>query len=87
MLTANFIIKVNDSYYAGESEDTVPTPRPKGGWYCNRSESSVLIFMNDIENAKVIESLTNLNSHWQRIYNSMRYDDLKASKIEIILVE
>lgn len=80
----SFLIKVNDSYYAGEHEDTTPTPRPGSGWYCNRGDSNVIFFENDRLKAKEIESLINLNSHWQRIYNAMKYDGLEAWRIEII---
>lgn len=79
----SFIIKVNGSYYAGEYEDTNPIPRPKDGWYTNRGESNVIFFMNERSEAKICEGLVNLKSHWQRIYNAMKYDDLEVIKIEI----
>ena len=78
-----FIIKVNNHYYAGEHEDTVPTPRPTQGWYCNRGESSVIHFLEDKDEAVVIEGLINLNSHWGRIYNAMKYDGLDVQSIQI----
>ncbi len=79
----SFLIKVNGTYYAGEHEDTTPTPRYKDGWYVTRGESSVIFFMNNREEAKICEGLVNLNSHWQRIYNAMKYDGLNIEKIEI----
>lgn len=82
----SFLIKVNRSYYAGEHEDTNPIPRPSDGWYANRGESNVIFFMNDKSDAKICEGLINLNSHWQRIYNAMRYDGLEVTKIEIEVV-
>lgn len=78
-----FIIKVNGFYYGGEHSDTTPTPRPTNGWYCNRGESNVIHFVKDSEQAVVIEGYRNLQSHWERVYNAMRYDDLNADKIEI----
>lgn len=80
----SYVIKVNGSYYAGEHEDTTPIPRPSEGWYTNRGDANVIFFMNDIKDAKVCEGLVNLNSHWQRIYNAMRFDDLDAKSIEIL---
>lgn len=37
--------------------------------------------------AKVIEGLINLNSHWKRIYDGMRYRELDVEKIEIVEVD
>lgn len=79
----SFIIKVNGSYYAGEHESTVPTPRPGSGWYIDRGESNVIFFVEKRSEAKICEGLVNLNSHWQRIYNAMKYDGLEIYKIEI----
>lgn len=79
----SFLIKVNGDYYAGEHEVATSAPRPKDGWYSVRGESSIIVFMKDIEKAKICEGLINLNSNWQRIYNSMRYDDLDVRTIEI----
>lgn len=79
----SFLIKVNGYYYAGEHEDTTPSPRPSDGWYTNRGETNVIFFMNDKKEAKVCEGLTNLNSHWQRIYNAMRFDGLDVNSIVI----
>lgn len=78
-----FLIKVNGAYYAGEHLDTTPIPRMKEGWYVNRGESNVIFFMEERQKAKICEGLVNLNSHWQRIYNSMKYDGLEIKKIEI----
>lgn len=79
----SYIIKVNGDYYAGEHEDTTPTPRYTDGWYSERGESNVIFFMKERSQAKICEGLINLNSSWQRIYNSMRYDGLKVKTIEI----
>jgi len=79
----SYLIKVNGSYYAGEHEDTTPTPRPSDGWCTSRGESNVIFFMTDRGEAKICEGLTNLNSHWQRIYNAMRYDGLDVKSIVI----
>ncbi|GIP63344.1 hypothetical protein J32TS6_18990 [Virgibacillus pantothenticus] len=80
----SYVIKVNGYYYAGEREDTTPIPRPTEGWYTNRGESNVIFFVGDITKAKVCEGLVNLNSHWQRIYNAMRFDGLDMRTIEIV---
>jgi hypothetical protein len=82
-----FLIKVNGSYYAGEHEDTTTIPRPSEGWYVNRGESNVIFFIQDRSDAKICEGLTNLNSHWQRIYSAMKYDRLDVKTIEITEVE
>lgn len=78
-----FIIKVNGDYYAGEHVLTQSTQRYSDGWYVNRGDSNAIHFKKNREEAQIIEGNINLNSHWQRIYNAMRFDGLEVNKIEI----
>lgn len=82
----SYTIKVNGAYYAGEHQTINNTPRPSEGWYSSREESNVIYFTSQISEAKICDGLTNLNSHWQRIYNTIRYDGLEVKTIEIELI-
>jgi hypothetical protein len=80
-----YLFKVDGLYYAGEHEQTVT--RSSGGWYQHKSEANAIFFVADRNGAKVCDGLVNLNSHYQRIYNAMRFDGLDINKIEIEAVE
>lgn len=80
-----FVIKLDNLYYRGEGE-RITSKIPAGGrWHETYTEQSD-VTVGIRADAKVIEGYTNLNSHWKRIYDALRYGDLKASRIEIMEV-
>jgi hypothetical protein len=81
----NFIFRVDGLYYAGEQDQIVT--RSSGGWYQHKGEANAIYFVADKNKAKVCEGLVNFNSHYQRIYNAMRFDGLNVKKIEIEVIE
>jgi len=78
-----FTIKVNDFYYAGVDVENAGEYRQSDGWYTYRTESDKLLFTRQPLKSKKIEGLINLNSHYQRIYNAMKYDGLTVNSILI----
>lgn len=78
-----FTIKVNDYYYAGVDTEVSGKYRRSEGWYTYRTESDQLLFTRQVDKIKRIEGLINLNSHYQRIYNAMKYDGLIVSSLVI----
>ncbi len=82
-----YIIKLDGKYYAGEGP---PSHRKSGGggWYIFPTESSQIALADDKKNAHVMDAMINVNSHWQRIYEAIRWREIERPKrIEIIEVE
>jgi ABC-type lipoprotein release transport system permease subunit len=68
----SFLIKINGDYYAGMKEfDNSP---------------AMIILTSSRDLAKVCEGYVNLNSHWQRIYNSMKNGVSPVETIEIKVI-
>lgn len=76
-----FIIKLDDKYYTGEGE-SVKRNASGNGWHIQNLGSSS-IAVGSREQAKEIEGYTNLNIHWKRIYDAMRYNEIECQKIVI----
>ena len=80
-----FVIRIDDKYYAGEGE-TVKRNASGNGWHIHNLGSSSIAIGNR-ERAKEIDGYTNLNSHWKRIYDAMRYNEIECDVIVIETVE
>lgn len=81
-----FLIKIDNLYYCGEGEQITSRIPAGGRWHETYTEQTD-VAVGIRADAKVIEGYTNLNSHWKRIYDAMRYGDIQASRIEIVEVE
>jgi hypothetical protein len=79
-------IKIDGKYFAGISEREIGKAAA-GGWYDKGKAILDIVLVPDREKAKTIEGNINLKSYWERIYELIRYGDLKFEKIEIVRVE
>ena len=76
-----FVIKIDDKYYVGEGQP-VKRNASSGGWHIQNLGSSS-IAVGSREDAKVIEGYTNLRSHWERIYEGLRFKEFDCNVIVI----
>lgn len=81
-----YLIKIDNLYFAGITEHEV-AKSPTGGWYDQGKTVRGLLLVTEKEQAKKIEGNVNLNSYWKKIYDAIRYGDMKFDKIEIVRVE
>ena len=58
-----------------------------GGWYDSGYMVKSVILSPDEEKAKAIEGNLNLNSYWKKIYDAIRYGDMKFNKLEIVRID
>lgn len=80
-----FVIMIGKQYYAGESE--IPSTKAKtsgSGWYLTPVETNQIKLVDVFEEAKLIDCLSNLNSHWKRIYEAFRYGELKPDNVKFL---
>lgn len=80
-----FVIRIDDKYYVGEGE-TVKRNASGNGWHIHNLGSSSIAVGNR-KQAKEIDGYTNLNSHWKRIYDAIRYNEIDCQKIVIETIE
>lgn len=80
-----FVIKLDDKYYVGEGE-TVKRNASGNGWHIHNLGSSSIAVGNR-KQAKEIYGYTNLNSHWKRIYDAIRYNEIDCDVIVIEMIE
>jgi len=76
-----FVIRIDDKYYIGEGE-TVKRNASGNGWHIQNLGSSS-IAVGSREDAKEIEGYTNLRSHWERIYEGLRFKEFDCNIIVI----
>ena len=81
-----YFIKIDDKYLVGTNEEDFGKA-PTGGWYDSGYMVKSVILSPDEEKAKAIEGNLNLNSYWKKIYDAIRYGDMKFDKIEIVRVK
>lgn len=80
----NYTIKINGKYLSGydygelEKEKIGPS-----GWYTQESSMEKMLFSDKKENARLAEGNINLKSELDRVYDRMRYGDLKVDEILI----
>lgn len=79
-------IKVDGLFLVDISSEAIGKA-PTGGWYDSGYMVKGVVLSPDEEKAKAIEGNLNLNSYWKKIYDAIRYGDMKFRKIEIVRVE
>ena len=81
-------IKIDGMFFVGTSDKEIAyAPVGVGGWYDEGAEVKGIVLSRDKDQAKLIEGAINLKSHWNRIYDAIRYGDFKFNKIEIVRVD
>lgn len=81
------VMKVNDLYYAGESDECYKSDFSGIGWYDYKDKQlAVLKFVDRFEDALIIEGNINLKSHLDRVLQRVRDKVISLKNIEIIEV-
>ena len=78
-------IKLNGKWFVGLGE--VNGQAFAGGWYDTGKNTREFILSERQSDAKLIEGMTNLNSYFKKIYESVRYGETKTEIEEILIVK
>ena len=83
---SKFIIKLDSLYFAGEGEE-IHRSIGSDGWYVYPTEKSIIALTSNYKDAKIVEEWINVHSFWNRIYEAIRYREIKRpSHVQFIEV-
>ena len=78
-------IKLNGKWFVGMGE--VNGQAFAGGWYDAGKNTRGFILSDNQSEAKLIEGMTNLNSYFNKIYESVRFGDVKTNIEELLILK
>lgn len=78
-------IKLNGKWFIDVGEVNGQTS--SGGWYDTGQSTREILLTENQNEAKLIEGMTNLNSYFKKIYESVRYSDTKMEIKELLIVK
>jgi hypothetical protein len=78
-----YTIKINGKYFAGFDPDKTEGKTAHMGWQPKAVELDAVVLVDDVTRSRKLEGNISLKSCLDKIYDRMRYADLKIQKLEV----